>query len=187
MKYIEQYLYYAIIGVVSFVSLVFLPFIGTEAGLSMSIPNTWIGWVIWIMTKTIVAVINILIFHCFMQQAKVNVKDNENYKQARKILIEQKDKETVPRSPVKWNSEQYIKKGTSIFITSILSTFALTQAVLSFDYVSMLTYLFTIIMGLIFGIIQMKSAEDYWTREYLEYALKKEGESRNDNIQREKT
>ena len=35
----------------------------------------------------------------------------------------------------------------------------------------MLTYLFTIIMGLIFGILQMRTAEEYWTNEYLEYAM----------------
>ena len=52
-----------------------------------------------------------------------------------------------------------------------MTVVALTQAVLSFDYISMLTYLFAIIMGLIIGILQMKTAEEYWTREYLEYAL----------------
>ena len=112
-----------------------------------------------------------------MQQAKVNVKDNENYKRARDILIKQKEKEILPKSPNKWNSQQYIKKGSTIFITTGLSTIALTQAILSFDYVSMLTYLFTIVMGLIFGILQMKTAEEYWTDEYLQYALMIEREA----------
>lgn len=112
-----------------------------------------------------------------MQQAKVNVKDNENYKKARNILMKQKEKEVLPKSPNKWNSQQYIKKGSTIFITTGLSTIALTQAILTFDYVSMLTYLFTIIMGLIFGILQMKTAEEYWTDEYLQYALMKEREN----------
>lgn len=185
MKIIEQHLYYVIIGVVSFISLVFLPFIGTEAGLTMSIPNTAIGWAVWIVTKTIVAVINILIFHCFMRQAIVNVKDNVKYKEARNILIEDLDKDTVPQSPIKWTRDQYLKKGTTIFITTILSTFTLTQAVLSFDYISMITYLFTILMGLIFGVIQMKSAEEYWTCEYYEYAMRRKAE--NDRIQRQTT
>lgn len=145
--------------------------IGSTIGLGWNIPDTTVGWIVWVGSKIIVATLNVLIFHCFMCQAKINVKDNENYKKAREILIGVKLKEIKPRSPRKWNAEQYGKKGVTIFITSSLAVVALTQAVLRFDYISMLTYLFAIIMGLIFGILQMKTAEEYWTREYLEYAL----------------
>lgn len=79
-------------------------------------------------------------------------------------------REAQPRSPGKWKAEQYSKKGITIFISSLLSVFALAQAALSFDYVNMLTYLFTILTGLIFGILQMKTAEEYWTTEFLDYA-----------------
>ena len=171
MDKVKQYLYYFVIGIISLISLCFLPMLGTSVGLAWNIPDTVVGWIVWVVTKLIVAVINILIFHCFMCQAKVNIKDNENYKKAKSILISQKVKEVQPKSPHKWNLEQYSKKGVTIFIASALSTVALTQALLTFDWVSMLTYLFTIIMGLIFGILQMKTAEEYWTGEYLEYAL----------------
>ena len=171
MNKIKQGMYYILVGVVSFISLVFLPMIGSTIGLGWNIPDTTVGWIVWVGSKIIVATLNVLIFHCFMCQAKLNVKDNENYKKAREILIDVKLKEVKPRSPRKWNAEQYGKKGVTIFITSSMTVVALTQAVLSFDYISMLTYLFTIIMGLICGILQMRTAEEYWTREYLEYAL----------------
>lgn len=177
MDKVKQYVNYIIIGIVSLIALVFLPMLGSTIGLNWNIPNTLVGWIVWVVVKLIVATLNVLIFHCFMQQAKVNVKDNENYKRARDILIDQKEKEVSPKSPNKWSSQQYIKKGTTIFITTGLSTIALTQAILSFDYVSMLTYLFTIVMGLIFGTLQMKTAEEYWTDEYLQYALMKEREA----------
>ena len=177
MDKLKQYLNYIIIGIVSLISLVFLPMLGSTVGLGWNVPNTTVGWVVWVAVKLIVATLNVLIFHCFMQQAKINVKDNENYKRAREILVKQKEKEILPKSPSKWNSQQYIKKGSTIFTTTALSTIALTQAILSFDYVSMLTYLFTVVMGLIFGILQMKTAEEYWTDEYLQYALMKEREA----------
>lgn len=183
MDKVKQWLYYFIIGIISFISLTFLPMIGSSVGLGWNIPNTIVGWIVWVAIKLIVAALNVLIFHCFMQQAKLNVKNNENYKMARAILVKQKEKEVMPKSPNKWNSQQYIKKGGTIFITTGLSTIALTQAILTFDYVSMLTYLFTIIMGLIFGILQMKTAEEYWTEEYLQYALMKE----RDNASETKT
>lgn len=179
MDKIKQWLYYAIIGVISFISLVFLPMVGSTVGLSWNVPDTVVGWIVWVAVKLIVSTINILVFYCFMCQAKVNVKDNPNYKEAREILFKQKNKEVLPKSPKKWNTEQYLRKGTTIFITSALSTIALTQAVLAFDYISMLSYLFTIVMGLIFGIIQMKTAEEYWTTEYLEYAKMRQNEELN--------
>jgi hypothetical protein len=119
-----------------------------------------------------VAVLNVLIIHCFMLQAKLNIKENEKYKEAKELLSTNKVKEFVPRSPNAWNRQQYGQKGVTIFITTSLSTVALTQAMLTFDWMSMLTYLFTIIMGLIFGIMQMKTAEDYWTDEFWQYAQK---------------
>lgn len=187
MDKMKQWLYYVIIGVISFISLVFLPMVGSTVGLSWNVPDTVVGWIVWVAVKLIVSTINILIFYCFMSQAKVNVKDNPNYKEAREILFKQKNKEVLPKSPQKWNTEQYVKKGTTIFITSALSTVALTQAVLSFDYISMLTYLFTIIMGLIFGIIQMKTAEEYWTTEFLEYAKMKQKEELDIITEQEKS
>lgn len=171
MDKVRQWLYYFIIGIISFISLTFLPMIGSEVGLGWNIPDTIVGWIVWIVIKLIVSILNVLIFHCFMCQAKLNIKDNPKYKEARDILQQMKEKEVLPRSPRKWNVEQYGKKGTTIFIGTALGTVALTQAILSFDYISMLTYLFTIVLGLILGVLQMRTAEEYWTSEYLEYAI----------------
>lgn len=169
---LKQWMYYIIIAVISFIALVFLPMIGSEVGLDWALPKSTVGWVVWVAVKLIVATINVLIFHSFMQQAKINIKDDPNYKKAFDILFTRKNKEQQPRSPKKWNSQQYGRKGTVIFITTALTTVALTQAILTFDWMAMLTYLFTIVMGLIFGIMAMKNAEEYWTDEFLRYALK---------------
>lgn len=171
MERMKQWMYYFIIGLISLIALIFLPMVGSSADLAWNVPNTFVGWVVWIAVKCIVAGIGVLIFHCFMLQAKINVKDNPRYIEANQILeLYSVKKEHLPRSPQQWNKIQYGRKGLCIFIITLLSTIALTQALLTFDYMSMLTYLFTIVMNLIFGILQMKSAEGYWTDEYWEYA-----------------
>lgn len=167
---VKLYMYYLIIGLVSLVALVFLPMVGSQIGLDWNIPDTPTGWIVWAAVKIIVAVINVLIFHSFMQQARVNVRDNEDFKKANEILGRVKHKEFIPRSPHKFNTQTYGRKGTTIFITSALATLALSQAILTFDWMAMLTYLFTIIMGVVFGVLQMKSSEEYWTLEYPRYA-----------------
>lgn len=169
MERAKQWMYYLLIGFLSLIALIFLPMIGSTVGLGWSIPNTVVGWIVWVVTKLIIAALNVMIFHCFMQQAKLNIKDHPEYLRALKALNKIKDKKIKLRSPTKWNAEQYGKKGTSIFITSALSVFALTQAILSFDLVMLFTYLFTIAMGVIFGIMQMKTAEEYWTGEFVMY------------------
>lgn len=181
------YQYYAIIGIISLIALLFLPMIGSEAGLEWQLPTTVAGWTVYVITKLMVATINILIFHCFVQQAKVNCRDNKNYKEATELLMSTQKKEYEPRSPHKYLNGIYGKKGTTIFITSVLSVVGLTQAVLTFDWVSMLTYLFTIIVGVIFGILVMNSTEEYWCNEYLAYAkmiVKREEISNNDKDRR---
>lgn len=167
----KQWQYYTIIGVISCLALFFLPMVGSEAGLAFRLPNTAAGWIVYIVSKILVATLNILIFHCFILQAKVNIRNNENFLQANEILRVSLDLETLkPKSPEQWAKAVYGKKGVSIFATSLLSAFGLTQAVLTFDWISMLTYLFTILMGIVFGILQMNRTEEYWTWEYLLYA-----------------
>lgn len=168
----KLYTYYIIIGVVSLIALVFLPMIGSTADMGFKVPDSAVGWVVWIFTRIIVAALNMLIFYCFMEQAKINVKDDQDYKEALQVLANtvSNNKERAPRSPEKWQAQQYSRKGVFIFSATLLGTVALTQAILTFDWVTMLTYLFTIIMGIIFGVVQMKSAELYWTTEFVRYA-----------------
>lgn len=170
---LKQGMYYIIIAVISFISVVFLPMIGSTIGLGWKLPDTTAGWVVWGASRAIVATINVLLFHSFMEQAKLNVKDNEHYKEAQDILMKVKRKEHKPKSPAQWNAAQYGKKGVTIFLASAMSVVAIGQAVLSYDWATALAYLFTLGMGIIFGIMQMKKAESYWTTEYYEYALMK--------------
>ena len=170
----KQNIYYIIIAIISFISVAFLPMVGSTIGLEWNLPDTTVGWIVWAVTRLVISTINVLLFYSFMEQAKLNVKDNERYKEANEILLKSKKKEHEPKSPSKWQAEQYGKKATKIFLGSAMSVVAFGQAILSYDWVSMLSYLFTLAMGLIFGVMQMKKAEIYWTTEYYAYALKKQ-------------
>ena len=170
----RQNIYYIIIGIISFITVAFLPMVGSTVGLQWKLPDTTVGWIVWAVTRLVISIINVLLFYSFMEQAKLNVKDNERYKEANEILLRAKKREHEPKSPSKWQAEQYGKKATKIFLGSAMSVVAFGQAILSYDWVSMLAYIFTLAMGLIFGVMQMKKAEIYWTTEYYAYALKKQ-------------
>lgn len=177
-QHLDQYLNYWVITVISLFALFFLPFLGSAAGLALILPTTTAGWFVYIATKLIIAAINVLIFHCFFQQAKVNVRDDPRYTEAMEILDKLHIKERVYRSPEEYTRSAYLKKGTTIFITTILGAFSLTHAILVFDLVMFLTYTFVIIMGIIAGVLQMNDSERYWTYELWYYAKKIEKEAK---------
>jgi hypothetical protein len=176
-KKFRDYKNYGIITALSLFAIFFLPMIGSTTDLGWKLPYTFVGWVVWILTKALVALLNIMLFHSFMEQAKVNVKDNPYYVEANEILMRYgKILKMEPRDPETWERGEYKNKGTTIALTTVLSAIGLTQAVLTFNWLDMLSYTFTVAMGIIFGLLQMDKAELYWTTEYWQYAKKVERE-----------
>lgn len=175
----KSIVYYLIIGLISILSTAFLPMIGTEIGLSFNFPNTLAGWIVWSVSKLAIAVLNMTLFTCFMKQAKINVRNDSRYLEAQKILDEMdKQKALKPKSPKQWEHGQYLSKGMTIFITSILSAIGFSQAILTFDLMTFLSYAFTVVMGCVFGFMQMNKAEEYYTSEYLAYAHYRRNETK---------
>ena len=168
--------YYCLIFILSLlvmtVAPMFTPSANTDLGISAIFPHSVIGWAIYVCTKLFVGVVNLLLFHCFVKQAKLNIKDNEKYIEACKIYDMYHPREYNPRSPKEYFGQLYRKKGIMIFLTSILSAIVLTNAILAFDLTAFVTYSITILMGIIFGILKMKEVEAYWIGEFYDSAMK---------------
>lgn len=170
----KQQMNYWIIGSVSLIALCFFPFIGTEIGMEWNVPDTTLGWIIYIVKNLFIAGVNVIVFHCFVQQAKINIRDNDKYKQAKEIL-EQLDTDAhlaVPRSPKQYLGRVYGTKATFIALASVLATISLTEALLVFDVVALISYGITLVFGFITGLLQMAQTEVYWTEEFFDYATK---------------
>ena len=172
---IKAYQNYAIIALLSIISIFFLPMVGSGVGLAFNIPTTAAGWLVWITSKLAVILINMLLFDQFVKQAKINIKDNPNYLAAAEIFntleTEESQKLLYPKEFFK---RLYRNKGTKVFFSSLLSVIAFSNALLTFDWISMLTYLFTIITGCIYGWITMINVETYWIEDYYKLALKEQ-------------
>lgn len=171
----KQYGNYIVIGLVSLLAVTFLPFIGSSFTGAIELPKSWLDWCVFIFSRVIVAVLNIIIFNSFLSQAKINIKDDANFIRANEIMSKiTKQAKVQPRSPKKYLGAAWTRKGTAIFVSSILSSFVLAEAILNFNLTLFLSYSFTILMGCIFGYMQMNDAEAYWTNEYLIYAITEE-------------
>lgn len=182
----NQYTYYIMVGVVSLVASFFLPMLGSSMDGGFQFPTDTSGWIVFLTTKLASAFMNVLLLVLFVNQGKLNVRNDQKYLDARKILeeTEKKRRERAPRSPATYHRRLYEKKGIMTFITSALGTFALTQAVLTFDWVTFLTFIIVVLMGVVMGIITMKKVEIYWTEEYYLYALSEREKQEHDTVRK---
>lgn len=171
MDRVRQYLYYCLVGAISVVMLIFMPMLGSAAGLQWVLPTTVAGWIVYIVCKLCSAGFNISLFHCFNKQGKLNIEKHEQYIEA-KTLLKQYDARDIKkaRSPHQYHRDIYGKKGITIFIMTLLGTIGLSQAVLTFDGKEFIVQLIALVIGIIMGILQMKDTEAFWTEEFLEYA-----------------
>lgn len=172
MKLLNENRNYIIIALLSCAAVFFLPMLGSSVGMALLIPDTFAGWAVYLITKFCIVVINLLIFDQFMKRAKINASSDSLFQEAerimRELIGEEKDEEPAPAQY--YIKKMYRSKMLSTAIFTILGVFGFTNAVLTFDWVSMLSYLFTIMMGLIYGWAAMADAEQIWIEKHYAYA-----------------
>lgn len=178
---LKQYTYYILITTLSLLSLVVLPMLGSNVSISEAFPTNTLGWCIYIVNRLAIIVINMLIFANFIAQAKLNISDDPKYKEAVQILTLNKTNDYTPRSPKNYLSRTYTKKGGSLVLGSILALFSIGTAVLTYDYMVLISTLFTLIIAIVCGVMTMKQVEIYYTTEFYDYAKLVERRNKNDN------
>lgn len=167
----EKYIYYAVIVVLTLVAITFLPLIGLDqqGQINFNAPASSMGWVIWGISKGCICAVNCLIFHFFILQGKDNVKDDPRYIEGMTKLNKYHAREYRPVSPFTLERNAYLKKGSTVLLTSALSLFALPSLVLQFSLVSFLSVVFSMVMALAFGVMAMRETEKRWTDQLKEY------------------
>lgn len=161
---------YWMIGILSLILTVLLPMAGSSvAGLGWNFPNTAAGWAVYVSVKLAATGLNLMIFHHFVLQAKVNIQDDERFIRAEKLL-QPHQVEGDPISPQDFFRKQYLNKGFTLTLTTLLSTVCITQAILTFDYVSFIVHIVAAVIAVIFGMDIMRKDEEFWVRDYPKYA-----------------
>ena len=127
---INQNYYYIIVAIISALALFVFPLLGSTPGLALNLPDTVAGWIVFATTRVAVAGLNMLIFHCFVKQGRMNIMSDPRYITARdkglmlSLEIVKEADEKPARSPRQYYREIYGKKSITVFTTSMLSAIA---------------------------------------------------------------
>ena len=178
---IKKYIYFVLVFVISMTVLIVAPMWQNDlSGFHLELPNSKSGWLAYIVLRSVVSLLNMLIFACFVHQGELNCAENPNKIEADKILNKCEVKVEKPRSPKAFRAKQYGGKGGTMMIMSFVALVALPP-ILMYDWKAAISYVFTIIMSIVFGIYQMMVTEAYWGDEYLRYAKMVEESIKNEH------
>lgn len=173
-KTLNDSAYFIIIGLISMLT-VFIPplFMGClSSDIGLAFPKTLEGWILYAILNGSTAIANISLLVLFKLQAKKNARSNDNFKKANEILNKLAGRKEVfiPRSPAKMDAGDYTRKVLAIIVSTLTASITLTSLILSFDWMTLLSCLVSIIITLCISWITMINNEIYWTEEYLLYA-----------------
>ncbi|MBR2493788.1 MAG: hypothetical protein IKB64_10100 [Paludibacteraceae bacterium] len=166
--------YFIIIGLISLLT-VFIPplFMGClSSDIGLAFPKTLEGWILWLVLNLSTAIANISLLVLFKLQAKKNARKHPNFIKANDILNKLAGVKEVfiPRSPNKMNAQDYSVKMIAVVVSTLTASITLTSLILSFDWMTLLSCLVSIIITLCISWVTMLNNEVYWTEEYLLYA-----------------
>ena len=172
-----------IIAFVSLLAISIIPFL-TEAFNGSSdeeiiqtvFPSSTIGWVVWAIFRFMIIAINMSIFIAFVNQAKINVKDDIDFKKATGRWLEiqvyrgkrlKKHKKPLYLTPKEYFAKLYGTKGLSLAISSFASCFTITMLVLNWDLATFIVICLTVLFAIVFGFLTMQKVEFYWTHDFV--------------------
>lgn len=166
----RQYKNYGIIIILTLVTVTLFPLLGTSVGMEANYPDTTAGWIVWAVIKVALCADNIFIFQAFVDQAELNVQDDERYKEARDIVRKYRIGKYTPMSPEQRKKKIFSKKIVITILTSLISV-ALTEALLHYNFADLIAYTISMIMAVVFGVLTMADQEKYWIEEFHDYAI----------------
>lgn len=134
----------------------------------------WYEWLFTIISE----VLTVTTFIGFSIQGKLNVKDDARKLEADKILGKLKIKEVKPQSPKSFESKAYISKGIMVSVTTVGTCILAPIIAIDFNAATLIALAISSMTSIVFGILNMKRFEDYYTHEYVRYAEWKEEEDK---------
>lgn len=161
--------------VLSLACMFLVPLLGSYATGKTLLPDSIVGWIIYFVSAISVSVCCLFIYLAMHNQGKMNVQDEEEYKQAKELHLKnfkrQTGKEIIPIDPFKWEKKQKFRKGVFQTISLFLGLLGFGMAVLVWNNSQFISSCLSIVMSLAFGFVHMGDVERMFTEGWLEWEL----------------
>lgn len=161
--------------VLSLVSMFLVPLLGSYATGQALMPSTIIGWIIYFTSAIAVSLCCLFIYLALHNQGKLNVKDEEEYIQAKELHLKNfkrmNGKEIIPVDPFKWERNQKIKKGIFQTLAIFMGLLGFGLAILVWNNSQFISSCISIVMAISFGLVHMGDVERMFTEGWLEWEL----------------
>ena len=161
--------------ILSLIAMFLVPLVGSYASGTTQFPQTVPAWILYFTCAIAVSICSLMIYLALHNQGKLNVKDEEEYKQAKELHLKNFErmngKEIIPIDPFKWERKQKTLKGIFQTLGIFFGLLGFGLGALCWNNSQFISSTFSIILAIGFGLVHMGDVERMFTEGWLEYEL----------------
>lgn len=163
-----------VVVLLSAAAMFLVPLLGSYLTGQTKFPQTVPEWILYFTCAAAIAICSLFIYLALFNQGKLNVKDTEEYNQAKELHLQnfkRMDKKIIPMDPFVWERKQKIQKGIFQTLGIFFGLLGLGLAVIAWNNSQFISATLSVLMSIGFGFVKMGDVERMWTEGWLEYEI----------------
>lgn len=163
-----------VVVLLSAAAMFLVPLLGSYLTGQTKFPQTVPEWILYFTCAAAIAICSLFIYLALFNQGKLNVKDTDEYNQAKELHLQnfkRMDKKIIPMDPFVWERKQKIQKGIFQTLGIFFGLLGLGLAVIAWNNSQFISATLSVLMSIGFGFVKMGDVERMWTEGWLEYEI----------------
>lgn len=163
-----------VVVLLSAAAMFLVPLLGSYLTGQTKFPQTVPEWILYFTCAVAIAICSLFIYLALFNQGKLNVKDTDEYNQAKELHLKnfkRMNKKVIPINPFIWEKKQKIQKGIFQTLGIFFGLLGLGLAVIAWNTSQFISATLSVLMSIGFGFVKMGDVERIWTEGWLEYEI----------------
>lgn len=163
-----------VVVLLSAAAMFLVPLLGSYLTGQTKFPETVPEWILYFTCAAAISICSLFIYLALFNQGKLNVKDTDEYNQAKELHLQnfkRMDKKIIPMDPFVWEKKQKIQKGIFQTLGIFFGLLGLGLAVIAWNNSQFISATLSVLMSIGFGFVKMGDVERMWTEGWLEYEI----------------
>lgn len=163
-----------VVVLLSAAAMFLVPLLGSYLTGQTKFPQTVPEWILYFTCAIAISICSLFIYLALFNQGKLNVKDTDEYNQAKELHLKnfkRMNKKIIPTDPFVWEKKQKIQKGIFQTLGIFFGLLGLGLAVIAWNTSQFISATLSVLMSIGFGFVKMGDVERMWTEGWLEYEI----------------